>query len=218
MHKPLRIWDLPTRLFHWLLFACICGAVITAKIGGNAMQWHLLLGQTVLALLAFRLIWGFVGGHWSRFASFVFSPRTLWRYLRDRDESLDVGHSPLAAVSVWVMLLWLVVQVGTGLFADDEISTTGPLAGRVSEAVSARLSGWHAGPGQIGLYVLVGLHVLAIAVYAFRRRNLLTPMISGDKSLPEGTPASQDNWRTRLLALVIFAICAYAVSWLSRLG
>jgi len=207
MKKSVRVWDLPTRLFHGLLFLCVCAAVITAYIGGNAMAWHLRLGETVLALLMFRLVWGFIGGHWSRFGSFVFGPRTLWRYLRDGGES--VGHSPLGALAVWAMLAWLVLQVGTGLASDDQIATTGPLASKVSEAVSERASGWHSGPGPWGLYALVALHVLAIAVYALRKRNLLTPMISGDKpGLPEGTPASRDSLATRLLALAVFAICA----------
>ncbi len=109
MKKGVRVWDLPTRLFHWLLFLCICAAVITAYIGGNAMAWHLRLGETVLALLMFRLVWGLIGGRWSRFASFMFGPRTLWRYLRDSGES--VGHSPLGALAVWAMLGWVVLQV-----------------------------------------------------------------------------------------------------------
>ena len=209
MKKGVRVWDLPTRLFHGLLFLTICAAVLTAYIGGNAMAWHVRLGETVLALLMFRLVWGFVGGRWSRFASFVFGPRTLWRYLRERGGGESVGHSPLAALSVWAMLAWLALQVGTGLIADDQIATTGPLAAKVSEATSERASGWHSGPGQWGLYALVALHVLAVAVYALRKRNLLTPMISGDKlDLPEDTPASRDSWGTRLLALAVFALCA----------
>ena len=208
MKNRTRVWDLPTRLFHWALFVCTCAAVLTACIGGNAMAWHVRLGETVLALLMFRGAWGLVGGRWSRFASFTFGPRTLWRYLRGGDERLAVGHSPLGALAVWALLGWLLLQVGTGLIADDQIATTGPLASKVSEAASERASGWHAGPGQWGLYVLVGLHVLAIVVYALRRRDLLTPMISGDKDLPEGTPASRDGWGTRLLALALFALCA----------
>ncbi len=207
MNKSIRVWDLPTRLFHWLLFLTLCASVLTAYIGGNAMAWHVRLGETVLALLMFRLVWGLVGGRWSRFASFVFGPRALWRYLRGGGES--VGHSPLGALAVWAMLGWLALQVGTGLIADDQIATTGPLAAKVSETTSERASGWHAGPGQWGLYALVTLHLVAIAVYAMRKRNLLTPMISGDKKeLSEDTPASRDSAATRLLALALFALCA----------
>jgi cytochrome b len=206
MRNRVRVWDLPTRLFHWLLFLCVCAAALTANLGGNAMPWHLRLGEAVLALLMFRLVWGLIGGRWSRFASFVFSPRVLWRYLRGGGES--VGHSPLGALAVWAMLGWLALQVATGLIADDQIATTGPLASKVSQALSERASGWHAGPGQWGLYALVALHVLAIAVYARRQCDLLTPMISGDKDLPEDVPASRDSWGTRLVALAVFALCA----------
>lgn len=77
--KPVRIWDLPTRLFHWALVACVLGSVISAKIGGNAAVWHMRLGYAVLALVAFRILWGLVGGRWSRFSSFVYSPAALLR-------------------------------------------------------------------------------------------------------------------------------------------
>ena len=93
--KPTRVWDLPTRLFHWLLALTIVGSVASAKIGGAAMVWHMRLGFVVFTLLAFRLLWGLVGGRWSRFASFIYAPGTVWRYLRGRtrpDEPLDVGR------------------------------------------------------------------------------------------------------------------------------
>ena len=81
--RIVRIWDLPTRVFHWSLASCVCFSVITAQIGGNAMVWHFRSGYLIFSLLAFRLVWGFVGGHWSRFNSFIFSPSTLARYLRN---------------------------------------------------------------------------------------------------------------------------------------
>ena len=92
--RKVRIWDLPTRVFHWLLAAAVICSVITAKIGGNAMAWHFRSGYLILTLLAFRLVWGLVGGRWSRFASFIYSPATLLRYLRGQarpEEHLDVG-------------------------------------------------------------------------------------------------------------------------------
>ena len=79
---PVRVWDLPTRLFHWLLALAVVGSVVSAKIGGGAMVWHFRFGYVVLILIGFRVLWGLVGGRWSRFASFIYSPATLWRYLR----------------------------------------------------------------------------------------------------------------------------------------
>ena len=80
----VRIWDLPTRLFHWALAACIVGLVVTAKVGGEAMNWHFRLAYAVFTLLVFRLLWGLVGGHWSRFASFFPTPGRLARHFGGR--------------------------------------------------------------------------------------------------------------------------------------
>lgn len=217
-----RVWDLPTRLFHWLLAAAIVGSILSAKIGGNAMVWHIRLGCAVLALIGFRLLWGFVGGRWSRFASFIYAPATVLRYLRGQQrpgEHLDVGHNPLGSFSVFALLALLAVQVGTGLVADDEIATTGPLNRFVSGALAGSATGWHKGWGQWVLLALVALHMAAILYYRFvRQKNLVTPMIDGDKPLPPGTPASQDSLATRGLALLLAAGCAALAVWVYRLG
>jgi cytochrome b len=217
-----RVWDLPTRLFHWLLAATIAGSVVSAKIGGNAMVWHMRLGCLVLALIAFRLLWGFVGGRWSRFASFIYAPGTVLRYLRGQqrpDEHLDVGHNPLGSFSVFALLALLALQVATGLVADDEIATTGPLNRFVSGALAGSATGWHKAWGQWVLLALVALHIAAILYYRFaRQKNLVTPMIGGDKPLPAGTPASKDSLATRGLALLLAAGCAALAIWVYRLG
>ncbi|MCU0773428.1 MAG: cytochrome b/b6 domain-containing protein [Ideonella sp.] len=218
---PVRVWDLPTRLFHWALAASVVGAVASAKIGGNAMVWHFRFGYCVLALLAFRVVWGLIGGRWSRFSSFVRGPGTLWRYLRGRtsaDEHLDVGHNPLGALSVLAMLGVLAAQVATGLLADDEIASTGPLARFVSSATSGLATYWHKDWGQWLIIGLALLHVLAIVAYALRGRALLPAMLGGDRALAPGTPASADGLRERLVAAVVLAACAGAVAWIVSLG
>lgn len=220
--RPTRVWDLPTRLFHWLLAACVIGSVISAKIGGNAMEWHFRLGYAILTLLVFRILWGLVGGRWSRFASFIYSPATLLRYLRGQagaQEHLDVGHSPTGALSVFALLGVLLLQVGTGLFADDEIANTGPLIKFVSGATSSLLTSWHKTFGQGLIITLVLLHVAAIVFYRVRKRqSLVRPMIIGDKPLPDGVPASADGLVPRSLAAVLLAACAGGVAWLVSLG
>lgn len=212
----VRVWDLPTRLFHWSLALCVVGSFTSVKIGGNAMAWHLAFGYAVFALLAFRLVWGFVGGRWSRFASFIYSPATLLRYLRrqDRsDEHLDVGHTPLGSASVFAMLLFLSAQVASGLFADDEIATTGPLNRFVSTSTGLLLTGYHKSIGQWVLMGLVLLHVAAILTYWVRlRRDLIGPMISGDKMLSPDVPGSNDDRATRALAVVLLTGCAAVVA------
>jgi cytochrome b len=226
--KPLnsvqatRVWDLPTRLFHWTLALAVTGAVITANIGGNAMAWHFRLGYLIFALLAFRLVWGLVGGYWSRFIRFVYTPVTIVRYLRGAhhpDEFLDVGHNPLGSFSVFAMLAVLVAQVATGLVADDEIVNTGPLNRFVSSDFASSATGWHKGYGQWLIYALVGLHVAAIIWYLLRqKKNLAGPMVVGDKLLPVGTPASRDGMAQRVLAVAVVCVCAAAVAWTVSLG
>jgi cytochrome b len=198
------------------------GSVITAKIGGNAMAWHFRFGYLIFTLLAFRILWGVFGGHWSRFTNFVYSPATLLRYLRGQarpEEHLDVGHSPLGAASVFGLLAVLMLQVGTGLIADDEISNAGPLVKFVTSATSSVASGWHKNFGQWLIIGLVLLHLGAIAFYRIRRgRDLVGPMLSGDKNLSGNVPASADGANRRGLALMLVAICASIVGWLVSLG
>jgi cytochrome b len=219
---PVRVWDLPTRIFHWVLAACVIGSVTTAKIGGNAMVWHMRIGYVVFTLLAFRFLWGLIGGHWSRFRRFIYPPSTVLRYLRGEgrsDEHLDVGHSPAGAFSVFALLGILALQVGTGLFADDEIATTGPLIKFVSGSTSLLLTKWHKTFGQWLIITLVVLHVAAIVFYYVKKkRNLIRPMIVGDKALPHGVPASADHWRVRAVAAALLAVCAAGVGWLVSLG
>lgn len=219
--KPIRVWDLPTRVFHWALVICVVGAVLSAKVGGNAMVWHMRLGYGVLALVGFRILWGLVGGRWSRFSSFFYSPAALLRYLRGQalpGDHFDVGHNPLGAFSVLAMLAWLLAQVATGLIADDEIATTGPLIGFVSGEVSLAWTAYHKSYGQWGLLALVGLHIAAIVFYRFwQRKNLLGPMFSGDKHLSAAIPASQDSWATRLFALTLLVACLAGVYLLVNL-
>jgi cytochrome b len=217
-HK-VRIWDLPTRLFHWLLAAAVIALVVTAKIGGNAMNWHLLLGHGVLALLLFRLLWGLVGGRWSRFASFIHAPATLLRHLRGQGRASDsAGHSPLGALSVFAMLAVLIAQVGSGLLSDDEIAFSGPLSRFVPGDTVALATAYHAHWGQHLLYALVALHLLAILFYAWRGRGLVRAMVTGDKQLPEPLPASRDTAATRLLALALAAAAGLGAWWVQQLG
>ncbi len=220
--KPVRVWDLPTRIFHWVLALCVVSSIISGLLGGNALVWHFRLGYVVFTLLAFRLVWGVVGGHWSRFANFAYTPATTLRYLRGErraGEHVDVGHNPLGAFSVFALLGLLAAQVGTGLFADDEIASTGPLIKFVSGATSLALTKWHKLSGQWFILGLVVLHVAAIAFYVLKNKHtLVRPMIHGDKSLAAEVPASADTGRTRMLALVLLVLCAALVTWIISLG
>ncbi|OYU99677.1 MAG: cytochrome B [Burkholderiales bacterium PBB5] len=217
----VRVWDLPTRAFHWLLTAAGVGLVITGHVGGNALVWHMRLGLFVLALLGFRLVWGVVGGRWSRWVSFIYSPGAVLRYLRGDHrpgDHFEVGHSPTGAGSVLALIAVLAVQVGTGLVADDEIATTGPLNRHVASATGQAATAWHTGWGQWLLVALVALHVAAIALYRRRGHDLLTPMLTGDKALPATVPPATDSLATRGLALVLVAGAAAVAVWVARPG
>ena len=214
-----RIWDLPTRLFHWLLVICIVALVVTAKMGGNAMNWHLILGQVVLALLIFRVLWGLVGGYWSRFTSFVPSPAALNRYLRGTGSAQDrVGHNPLGALSVLAMLLVLIAQVASGLLSDDEIAFSGPLTRFVSGETNSQATNYHAHWGQYLIYGLVALHLLAIIWYSIKGHKLVPAMVTGDKLLDTPVTAAQDSIGTRLLAAVLAIASSGLAWWVHQLG
>ncbi len=219
MHR-IRVWDLPTRLFHWALALAVLGLVVTANLGGNWMVWHMRLGYSVFALLLFRLVWGFVGGHWSRFAHFVYGPGQVLRYIRGQgDQTQAVGHSPLGALSVFALLFILSAQVGTGLFSDDEIAFFGPLVSLVSSDTVALLTWYHKNIGKPALILLVVLHILAVLYYRFvKRSDLIGAMIGGDKLLDRHTQNSADSPRERLLAVLVLAFCVTAVWWVTGLG
>lgn len=216
MAHRIRVWDLPTRLFHWLLVFLVIGLVVTSRIDA-AVEWHARMGYAVLTLLLFRLVWGLVGGRWSRFASFVYSPGSVVAYLRGRPAHPDhlVGHNPLGAASVFAMLAVLLVQATTGLFTDDEIAFTGPLNRLVSSETGLSLTSWHRGWGEWLIIGLVALHVVAVLWYVFRKRQaLVRPMIAGDKEVAAPTASSRDDAVSRITALVVFAVCAGFVTWL----
>jgi cytochrome b len=219
MHT-VRVWDLPTRLFHWALAACVIGLIITANVGGNWMEWHGRLGYTVLSLLLFRIVWGFVGGHWSRFGSFLYGPGTMLAYLRgDARPEHQVGHNPLGMLSVFALITILLLQVSTGLFSDDEIAFTGPLVSLVSGETVSQATSYHKSVGKLILIGLVLLHVLAILFYKWvKKDNLVRPMVLGDKQVPVAVPSARDTASSRVLALGVWALCAGVVYWIVGLG
>ncbi|MDR2851678.1 MAG: cytochrome b/b6 domain-containing protein [Burkholderiaceae bacterium] len=215
--QRVRVWDLPTRLFHWLLALDVCALIGSGWLGD--MEWHFRFGYMALALLVFRILWGFVGGHWSRFASFIYSPRSLQAYLCGKaPPDHHIGHSPLGALSVFAVLAILVVQVATGLMSDDQISAAGPLTRFVSGDTVDLATSWHAGPGQWIVIALVVLHVLAVLFYVLvQRKGLLRPMVTGDRMVHHRARSSRDTAASRTLALVIIALTAALAWWMASL-
>jgi cytochrome b len=220
--EVVRIWDLPTRIFHVSLLLLIAGMYVTGDEGDDWMRIHFLLGYAILALIFFRLVWGFVGGYWSRFASFVPTPRRLLQYvstLRLQSHQHAVGHNPLGALSVLAFLLVILAQVVTGFCSDNEIASAGPWTALISGQWVGWATQYHTEIGQVLLLVLIGLHVATVLFYKFFKQvDLIVPMIRGDKTLPLDTPPSKDNATTHFVALVVLGCCAYLVYRLVNLG
>lgn len=172
------VWDLPLRVFHWALVLLVAVQIVTASIGGNAMEYHALGGYAILALVLFRLVWGFVGGTHARFASFLRGPSAVLAYLKGRLGQTD-GHSPLGALSVMAMLASLLVQACTGLLANDDVMMEGPLVKHFPARASEIATAIH-DLNAIVLLSLVALHICAILFYLVaRKRNLIVPMLKG---------------------------------------
>lgn len=216
--RPLLVWDLPTRLFHWVLVVLVVTSFVTGNVGGNAMEWHLRSGYAILALLVFRLVWGVVGTHHARFASFIRGPRTTLRYARSLLSGAAeryLGHNPLGAWSVLAMLALLAVQVGTGLFANDDIATEGPLAYLVTKATSDALTRVHHW-NRLALIALIAIHLAAVLYHALAKREpLVRAMIGGRKHWHDPAAPAADGHRLGR-AVVILGLAAVAVWWLLR--
>ena len=212
-----RVWDLPVRLFHWLLVASIAFAYVSGQLGGNLIDWHARAGFLILGLVVFRIVWGLVGTPTARFATFVSGPAAIAAYLRG--EWRGIGHNPLGALSVLGLLALVGAQAATGLFTNDDIAFQGPFADWIGKDLSDRFHSWHAWL-QNGLLALVVVHVAAIVFYArVRRENLVKPMITG---WTDTAPASQAPPRHKrgggLVAFIVSVLIAGAATWAAAGG
>ena len=215
----IRVWDLPTRLFHWALVVCVSGLAVSGLIGGSALTWHFRFGYSVMALLVFRIVWGLVGGRWSRFAAFIYAPQSIVNNAKGKGKTEhSVGHTPPGAASVFTLLGFLVAQVSTGLMSDDEVAYSGPLTHLVSNATVELATFYHADIGKWILLGLVLMHIGAIIFYQRRQHKLLGAMVHGDKSLALDAPSSRDDLLSRTAAVVIFAFCGAGAYWVSTLA
>jgi cytochrome b len=210
----IAVWDLPLRLFHWSLAATVMTGISAGLLG--ELDLHVRCGQIVLALLLFRIVWGFVGPEHARFRSFVRGPRAIFAYVRSMlrpPHHFHAGHNPLGALVVILMLALLLAQALSGLFANNDIATEGPLARFISKAASDVITGLHDRNGWL-IIGLIALHIGAVFGYLLRfRDNLIRPMITGTKSLPAGERAAAIRGNRLGLALVVLALCALVV-WL----
>jgi cytochrome b len=214
-----RVWDLPTRLFHWVLVVLIALQYATGKFHMFDMEWHFRFGYATLALIVFRLLWGIFGSQTSRFATFVRGPSAVLRHtvsLMSNKAAPSVGHNPLGGWSVLVLLASVLLQIVSGLFASDGIDTEGPLSNRVTTAAAktwTRIHEWN----QDVLLILIVLHVLAIGLYyVLRNENLLGPMITGRKLVVTTPLRSAGALRAWMLFGFAVVCVAALVFWATR--
>ncbi len=211
--RRVRVWDLPIRIFHWGLVLSVIAAFVSAKIGEDFMLWHFRFGYAALALLVFRVIWGFVGTHYARFATFPPNPATALAYVR-AGQGNGPGHNPLGAFSVYLLLAIFLVQAITGLFANDAIMWDGPLRHLVSDDASEWFSRVHRA-NEVVMYAIVALHIAALLFYAlFKGERLIPAMLTGDKLVNAAStaPQAEDTTGKRLLAFAVFAVVVAAVA------
>lgn len=217
MHRTQLVWDLPLRIFHWALAGLVVTSIATGLIGGNALEWHLRSGYAILALLIFRILWGFLGGHHARFANFLRGPSHILRYLRGETPP-PAGHNPLGALSVVAMLGLLLVQGLIGLFANDDVLIEGPLYKFVSKDTSDWLTGLHK-RNLYPLAALIALHLGAVFYYLLARKdNLIRPMVTGYKLLPatsDAAPGATPGHArgSMLLATILLLLSSVLVWW-----
>lgn len=214
--RRIRVWDLPLRLFHWALLVCVCGAILSIEVFDN-IDVHLRFGQAVLALLVFRIIWGFAGSTHARFLNFVRGPGGILAYLKKMksESGVMIGHNPIGALSVIGMLLVLGFQACSGLFLTDEIMFEAPLFKYVSGETASLLAKLHEANATL-IFILIGLHLAAILFYRFvKRDNLVTPMITGSKAIPASSAEQSATGGHALLGLVIFGIASALVWYLT---
>ena len=217
--RSVRVWDVPVRVFHWVLAALVLTSWVTSEIGGNAMTYHMWSGYAILTLVVSRIVWGFVGSEHARFRGFLYGPRAIVSHASGLFESKPryyVGHNPLGGISVLLMLASLLLQASTGLFANDDIATEGPLTYLVSGATSSLLTTIH----RYNFYVLVALiaiHVAAALYYLIvKRENLIGAMFTGRKRVPGGDYADArmtSGWVAVVVVAVIAAGVATLVNW-----
>lgn len=207
------VWDLPTRLFHWSLVVLVMVSFVTGKTGGTAMQYHEWSGVAILVLILFRVLWGLFGGIPSRFSSFIRGPRKVFAYARSligKGHQPCLGHNPMGAWSIVAMLAVLLIQVGTGLFANDDILTEGPLFHIISKDTSNWLTRIH----HINQNILIGLIVLHLAAILFywiaKHENLILPVITGRKHWHEAVDMVPGS---SVKALLLAAVTAAVVYW-----
>jgi len=211
---PVKVWDAPVRFFHWLLVLLIAFQFVSAQMKGDWMTWHMYGGYAILTLVLFRILWGFAGSSTARFSTFLAGPAACLGFakkLMAGARAPFASHNPLGGWMVVVLLLGLLVQAGTGLFANDDIATEGPLAKLIAKELSDRLTAIHYYNFNLML-VLAGVHIAAVLYHwGVMKENLIGAMFTGVKRMPADFAAPAARFASPWLALVLILVAALAV-------
>jgi cytochrome b len=225
--NKIRVWDAPVRLFHWTLVLLMAVSYFTGRWGGDWMKFHFWSGYAILALLIFRIAWGFVGSTTARFSNFVKGPKAAFAHLREllgKHGPYDAGHNAMGGAMVVVLILAVLAQAGTGLFSADTDTglVFGPLTKFASEAVVNKVTAFHHFWVNV-LLALAALHVAAVLTYlVWKRHNLVRAMITGYKPVehvvPPGQPAPRLFFAPGRLAISLLIAAAAIVYFIVRAG
>ena len=213
--RVVRVWDLPVRLFHWLVVALVAAAYATWRL--NWMVWHGWIGDLLLAVVVFRLLWGFFGSETARFSHFLAPPRMVFEHLKYsflREPDRQMGHNPAGGWMVLLLLALLLVETLTGLYVANDIADVGPLTAIVPAAAANAIDASHAILWNV-LVAAIAAHVLAIVIYAvIKGQDLVRPLVTGTKALPE--PVIAPRMASAARAALLFAGSAAAaiiIAW-----
>jgi len=212
----VKVLDLPVRVFHWVLAALFCFSWWSGMQGGDPllMTYHLWSGYSIFTLLLFRIAWGFVGSTHARFSDFLYGPRAIIEFIKTlprREATRFAGYNPLGGLSVLLIFVCIALQIGTGLFANDDIVTEGPLYKWVSKGTSDFLTTIHSYNFYV-LLALVSLHIAAVLYHlVYKSENLFTPIFTGDKLLSQEAASAEARDPGSGLALLVFGVAALGV-------
>ena len=211
------IWDLPLRLFHWLLVLSILGSWYTSNQDNGLIEYHLLIGYFTLGLIIFRIFWGFLGTKHAKFINFFPSANKIIQYIQSFNQPKPLhyaGHNPLGSLMVFFMLTTILLQAVSGLFMDDDIFTTGPYSGSIDAKVESIFVYIH----RNGFNVMLGaiaLHISAVVFYErVKKQALVSAIITGKKSSKMVNKKDSITHSKIGLAIFISIIVAVFIYWL----
>jgi cytochrome b len=215
MSKKYLIWDLPLRLFHWCFAFTVLGCWYTAEQGTDLVEIHMQLGFVTLGLILFRIVWGVIGTTHARFSQFIPLPKDLANYLTSSKYNKKTpGHNPLGALMVIFMIVLVMAQAISGLFINDDVFSSGPYYGTLSQDLEKIMFFIHHNVFDFMIAAII-LHVFAISYYwLIKKQNLILPMITGKKSAKEVKASDAIAHSKLLLAILLVLLCGFFIYWL----